>query len=440
MKTVHLENDAKFDILSILTENERNFYEKVLLRGQNEGLWRINKFVAGGGLQERTAFGVDFIIRSQITGVILNIEYKLQTGFWITKSQQDRFLHSNDLPDEASRLIVLTQKTKTVDGIKEIIKDEIIWAVYLSPTFLKVLPNEAFTLHQAQRSRRAEFPSERVTMSIVGLEECFKQNRNNVLADMKRNEFGSVGARYFSMKLSEAYKWVYEKLKKTMLDPLEDEKRNFVKYKFNSDITIDAEGKRLIRNKLLVHTEKLIKSIIKCSYRPLFPEDLMNLLAQDEILVNHIYQINNQRYIRFSPTDGCKLALARWISQVIAQQTKTDGELIVIRINNYVPRQYGIKNRVYFPLKKGSSQMLDLFKRMYEETGKATFTIEEFMNRMAIKRTFIQQSLFSWKSELHENNLIKIIKKGRKINLIQMTELCMTYIMRKFLDKPFEDY
>jgi len=87
MKTVHLENDAKFDILSILTENERDFYEKVLLRGQNEGLWRINKFVAGGGLQERTAFGVDFIIRSQITGVILNIEYKLQTGFWITKSQ-----------------------------------------------------------------------------------------------------------------------------------------------------------------------------------------------------------------------------------------------------------------------------------------------------------------------------------------------------------------
>ncbi len=397
---------TKFEMLTTLTENEREFYEAVLMRGEREGLWKVMPYVAGGAKEFRTAFGIDFMIQSQETGIVLNIEYKKTPSLKLTLSQKLRFQTENDLPKQTSRLIALLQTRGRNEK-----KDSYRMVLYFSPAFVKILPEMAF-----KKTADGAF-----YMSFSGIEECLNQNLDNILFTMARGKLGSAHAHYKSIEHNEAFEWVYEKLKGTMKNPLEEEMRHFEPGAYNRPIVEILSEKGV----------ELIKKFIWQSYRPIFGEDLLEAIEKDIFIAKSIKTIDSVKYIG-------GLTLAEWIDKRLLYMEQTDENIVRINIEGYPISQWGLKRHNYIPLSKGASHLLDLFKIMLVKTRRTNYTSAELRTTLNIGEKILGSAIAHSGVELERKNLVKFYKRISHPTLINITKLGIKYIKRKYKNPSVE--
>ncbi|NVM30591.1 MAG: hypothetical protein HWN65_17250 [Candidatus Helarchaeota archaeon] len=230
-----------------LTKNERLFYENVLKKGECDGVWIINKFIAGGTLGKQGALGYDFEVQSQNSGVILKIEFKHHELLRFTPSQLERFRMCVDTQKSVTRLCYIQPYSRKIPGFARKV-------LYLSPKFLQSLPNNFFVTQDLTH----------INLKWQGLDEYLMQNKENTLFEVVKGEFGTLGVKYKPIPMSQAYDWLYRKLCTTLENPLEDCRNIFSN--FSSKQSRDEDDKIYPNNQnflnLLTHSErKFVKNV-----------------------------------------------------------------------------------------------------------------------------------------------------------------------------------
>ncbi len=386
------------------TDTEVDFKTKLLKRGENEGLWRIREYVFGGSRMYRTAYGIDYEIISDKTGVLMPIEAKIGKGIIFTNAECFRFQNSTAYPKEVLRLCTIITKEKDPELANIVL--------YWSPSFFKILPNDAFT--PTPDGKAFHF-------SLAGLQDCISQNKENMLffVESERAELGEYGVTYKGIPMNEAYNWLYSKIKETMRNPLEELEKEYKPCP--KVIPIQT----IIRGKI----DKIIRSIIPKNYRPTYSADTIPYILADSSVKDKLkVEIEDDEEVFYF---GGK-TLSTYLRIRIKSITKKESaKYEVIQIPNYVGSSYGVKGREYIPLRAGSSHLLDILKEFYDGKQKTKFLSAEVGNFLKIPVNAVASSIWNHGEELVNNNLVifETPPKPKPIK-ITLTKLCIEYITR----------
>jgi len=397
---------------SNLTENEREFKKMTIDLGEALNLWTIDEFIGGGSRQFRTAFGLDYTIHSQDTGVQEKIEYKKENGTNIcfTKAELKRFLITKDKPKEATRLCAILMSRRKNDKIA-------IGALYWSPKFLQILPKQAFHFNSNDIKKGTI-----AKLSLRGLDSFIKQNLENTLLEWEGNiatEF--VNYKYY--RIPEIMDWFFRKIQQTMKNPLEEEKKDYEACEYIEPTEIALRGK----------LDEVLLEIARISYRPLYLKDFKRQLPfypqiwreirKDKRGGKYIFGSELDEYLR-----GRLVSLQKRIKNFIA-----------IWIDGYKLRSWWIDRQCtagkYIPLQLITSEFLDILRQMYLKTGgRAEFTTMDIGKILKISQKRLRKIVRAGKGResLEKNELIEVeTVHSRKPVLYKLTKRCINYITRK---------
>lgn len=381
-----------------MTPSEEEFFEKVLKRGELEGWWYIKRWASGGSRSGRTAYGIDFIIQNQQTGVEIEIEVKETASPHFTYAQRRKFLDEKDMPKTAIRLCVIHPSNT---------QDYVVKVCYWSPNFFKTIPLDE------ERWKNPSFFEDTV-FRWAGLGDCVKQNMENTLFNLISGDFGYWGARYELMPLENAYDWIYRKLIATIQNPLEDSNKKYVQ------CARVASFPDMIKEVLM--------EVLNESYRPLYVSDFLPTVQE-----NFPEEVSPNLYIRGEEAGG-------YISHQLRDIRKIDSEVIVIPLKDYSFNLYGLKKyqEFYIPLKKVTSQLLDVLKAAWMKTGDNNFTMRELSKIAKLSEEKIREWMRGGRDELIEKKLIKFYPSrgrgtglGKTLSIIEISDKCIEYFSWK---------
>ncbi len=317
-----------------LTENEEAFAEAVLFRGEREGVWDVDRFIAGGSRSIRGAVGVDFAVITRINCAVIWIEYKESTVINFTPDQLMRFRKEQTNPRSVSRLCIAVPSHTDPSYITR--------AFYWSPEFFMTLPADLFGKETAP------------TLRWSGSKEIIERNLENSLYEVTKGSFGLLGTYYKAIPKDQVFNWFYAKLMNTAKNPSEE-----LGKVYKPGVKGVTSVKELVK--------EIIMKTLMMSYRPLFSEDFEPVMWDN---MPEFMSIKNDIY--YIETERANWYILRRLIGLVAED-----QLISFKFPNY--QSFGVKEweKYYTPLPKGASRLLDVLKTIWEETGKTTFLHKE---------------------------------------------------------------
>jgi len=374
--------------------NQLNYYEKyfllmVLIRGELEGHWKVYRWVAGGDMTRTRAYGLDFIIQSQSTGVVILIELKSHLNIFVTESQWFQFQELDDLPKTIRRLCVFIP-SKDSNYITKVF--------YWSPNFFKSIPLDAFGEPTVNKERN---------LRLRGLGPLIEQNMYNCLFEITAGEFGDAGVEYRPISMEEAHEWVYKKQIEDILDPSKEARRVYQAHP--------------LRPPLHQRVIAMLLEVLEESYRPLYVEDFTQFY--EKAFPKYLsHNVRGQLKTRILNTDIS--------TYTYSQLGKLDG---VIVFTKYRVRSYGLLKyqQNYIVLSKGASNYLDILKQGWEITGKKSFTTQDLIPFAQNYSDFAHRGIIvKFREELEIAGLIQYsveLVDGRNRGIVTLTDKCIKY-------------
>jgi hypothetical protein len=402
----------RFIVSTKLVESEQRFVNNVLERGVKEGVWDIDRFIAGGSQEQRGALGVDFVLYNVKKQGILWIEYKETSDLHFTNNQKLRFTQGYDTRWAANRFIgIKLSRPKKLPTM----------ILYWTPNFMRVLPDDSF---RPLTSARKQF-----SLSMKGLDKCFKINtftelrkeysraafedllfnwKNLSLYQLTSTRLGT-GAKLINFPIEIAYNILYEKLKVTVENVGEDITQVYKRCSIRLPTHL----------RMIEDIDRIILSTLTHMYRPLYTEEFIEVLQKDPTLVP---------FIKNGKMDGRDLPK---VINMSLQRGVRGGILEEIRGSKRKEIAYGIKNVKYIPLTKQSSFFLDDLGLILIEPNEVT-TIKEIVKATSQKFGTVEARWIKMaKIELVNSGLIGFeIGRARKPTLIWLTDRGFNYIHR----------
>lgn len=148
-----------------------------------------------------------FRIRGIQHDTVVDIEFKEGHLLYFTEAQKRKLQVGRDSPGYAMRLCAIVPEGERVDSA--------LILLYWSPAFIRILPEEVW---------HPMIPAG-YHLSLEGIEGYVSQNLENTRFALKRGRFGSEKAAYAPFPKQIAYDWFYEKWRKTVENPMEEERR-----------------------------------------------------------------------------------------------------------------------------------------------------------------------------------------------------------------------
>ncbi len=434
----------EFVAFAYLTEREREFYEKVLVKGQDAGFWIIDEFTAGGAGQKRGIMGVDFRLKREKPYLIeLLLEAKKSRMIEFTSDQLRRFLTTIDINFSATRFYGLKESDISADVVTILF----VW----TPKFIQALPRDvAFRPIGGTETRPLTH-----RLSLTGLEayiekytfttlkEEYQENfwekllttPNLTINTVEGGEFGTSGVKYRPFPLDHAYNIFFEKLRYTMDNLGEDVKRIYPLCEVVEPTVTSMQ--RII--------EGTIGEMLTLLYRPLYVADVVEKLRGYQRVSDLIEYAGKVPYVKKRKLgDRVRDILRRWIYDPVQNP---NGTIIQLKPSpEFKKWSYGLRGRKYIPLKYSSSLFLDNLKESIklpkDRTGEypnwskeiTCFTIKEIAERVGMDEELVRGRVKRSGKELEKVGLlVRRIREPRLTGspfIYCLTENGVEYITR----------
>ncbi|NVM55019.1 MAG: hypothetical protein HWN66_15040 [Candidatus Helarchaeota archaeon] len=384
-----------------LSPAEKKFAEIVLKRGEDEGVWKVDRFIAGGGREQRSVVGADFLLYNPRGGALW-IEFKEMREFTFTNAQKIRFLKSED------NLWVTTRFCGVKLSYSNPHKATMI--CYWTPNFMRALSKsfhkkgitlrgKNYTIYEFRFQGLDDYINQNSFTELYEdysgnvLDKLLGQSCNLNIFKIVKGKLGFVGSWFESFDKELVYKVLFEKLKWTISHPTEDKQQ---KYEL-SKIKIPKWWKKKD------YLERKIERRIRSSYRPLYVSEITESFEDDPILnpikVGKILYLENEELEKI-----VRLALLRGVKV---------GKYKKFSITGYLRNSYGLTGVSYIPLTFKSSIFFDALGLTIFSPGKET-TMREMAEVTGWKFNRIK---YQWirhaGDELMQKNLIKFRRASK---------------------------
>jgi hypothetical protein len=331
--------------------------------------WRVDRFIAGGSLSERSVIGADFLIH-HLEGGSVWVEFKRHNKFSFTHSQHYRFKTSFDDNAVATRFVGLITVQKR--GFKDYNNHVHYW----TPAFYRVIPDKSFVLEK--RKKGSKFKP-KYALNLTGLDKCIRKNvytlqRNSdeSIVPLKPIEKDAIlqtpnfsifnltkgslfrKAEYENISNEDAFKIIAMKLRQTVNNRAEDrawqEKRPYISY----------EVVKITREEMRPALKQSISKIIQNSHRPLFPQEITNIVG--DLPEYSKFCVEDEKNIKFVQEKE-KIIPLRTIVKLTMELMLREGVLLRTKAKGDRAYQYYLKGRIPIPLKLASSRYLDYLRQ-----------------------------------------------------------------------------